>query len=542
MDIIERSQKEFSLLDCVPIGNCIIRSDYTILFWNYCLEQWTKMPREQVLGTFLNQLFPHLKQFRFTERLEQIFQGGPPTIFSSQLHNFFIPASLPQGRWRIQQTTVTAIPALEEDGFYALISTQDVTDSTFRVQEYRQLRDRAVEAKETAQAAQLETEKYATKLILAMDAAQMGSWDWDLSTNKIEATIHFKRIFDFGEFDEITYDNWIERVHPDDVEQVKTLLQKSIKTQKNYDVQYRIIWTDGSLHWVSALGRGYDDARGLPTRMVGMVVDISDRKQAEIQLKEHATALRALNTNLTQTTHLLAKRNQELDRFVYVVSHDLKAPLRAISNLSEWIEDDLEGQLSEENQQQMKLLRNRVYRLDGLIDGLLAYSRVGRTEIVSQKVDVGELLDEIVDSLMVPDAFTIKVRSPMPTLFTKRLLLSQVFSNLISNAIKHHDRPDGRIEIWATKKRNYYEFAVADDGPGIASEYHEKIFVIFQTLKSRDTQENTGIGLSIVKKIIETENGEIILDSQLGKGAIFRFTWLIEPREKNVEEDEEIIR
>lgn len=525
MNIIERTQKEFSLLDCVPIGNCIIRSDYTVLFWNYCLEQWTQIPRKQILGTLLNQQFPHLQQSRFANRLEQIFQGGPPTIFSSQLHDYIIPAPLPQGQWRIQQTTVTSIPALEGDGFYALISTQDVTDPTFRVQEYRKLRDRAMQAKETAEAAQLETEKYATKLILAMDAAQMGSWDWDLTTNKIETTIHFNRIFDFGELDEITYNIWMERVHPDDVERVQTLLQHSINTKKSYEVQYRVVWSDGSLHWVSALGRCYDDARGHPGRMVGMVVDISDRKQAELQLQQQASELRQLNVALEQTTAQLTERNQELNSFTYTVSHDLKAPLRAISNLSQWISDDLETQLPEENQHHLELLRQRVGRMEKLIDGLLAYSRIGRTEVEKETIDVTALLCEIIDSLAPPPTFTISIQSQMPTLITKRLLLSQVFSNLISNAIKHCNLIDGRIEIKAIQKGEYYEFSVSDNGIGIAPENHDRIFGIFQTLKGRDTQESTGIGLSIVKKIIETEGGEITLESQLGQGATFRFTW-----------------
>jgi PAS domain S-box-containing protein len=264
-------------------------------------------------------------------------------------------------------------------------------------------------------------------------------------------------------------------------------------------------------------------------RVTGGVIawrDISDRKQAQLQLQQQAKELSQLNATLTQTTELLVERNQELDRFVYVVSHDLKAPLRAIVNLSKWIEEDLDGQLSEDSQRHMELLRSRVYRMEALIDGLLEYSRVGRTEVATVSVDVGELLDEVIDSLAPPPTFTIQVRLPMPTIVAKRLLLTQVFSNLISNAIKHHHRPDGRIEIFATDKGDYYEFAVTDDGPGIAPGHHDKIFGIFQTLKSRDIKENTGIGLSIVKKILETEGGGIDLESEPGKGTTFRFTWL----------------
>jgi signal transduction histidine kinase len=155
----------------------------------------------------------------------------------------------------------------------------------------------------------------------------------------------------------------------------------------------------------------------------------------------------------------------------------------------------------------------------------LAYSRVGRTEVATETVNVGELLEEILDSLAPPATFTIEVQANMPTLVTKKLLLSQVFSNLISNAIKHSDRIDGRIEIAATKKGKYYEFSVSDNGAGIDPKNHEKVFGIFQTLKGSDQQENTGIGLSIVKKIVESEGGAIVLESELGHGATFRFTW-----------------
>jgi signal transduction histidine kinase len=153
MQQLQQAQQNFSILDQVPLGACILRSDLTILFWNSCLEEWTKLSRAEMLGTCIGDRYPHFHQTQYANRLQQIFQGGPPTIFSSQLHKHVIPASLPQGQMRIQHTTVTSLPALEGDEFYALLSIQDVTDLTFRVQEYRQMRDRALVAQETAEKA-----------------------------------------------------------------------------------------------------------------------------------------------------------------------------------------------------------------------------------------------------------------------------------------------------------------------------------------------------------------------------------------------------
>lgn len=251
----------------------------------------------------------------------------------------------------------------------------------------------------------------------------------------------------------------------------------------------------------------------------------AERQQAELLLQEQAQDLQQLNQSLVQTSQLLTERNQELDRFVYVVSHDLKAPLRAITNLSTWLADDLYNQLTEDNLNYIQLLQQRVQRMEDLIDGLLVYSRVGRSEINSQKVDVGELLEEILDSLDPPAAFNIVKPDNAPTIYAKRLLLSQVLSNLISNAIKHHNRPNGQIEILAINCGDHYEFTVRDDGPGIAPENYQRVFEIFQTLKASENRENTGIGLAIVKKILEAEGGRIWLESELGKGTSFYFTW-----------------
>lgn len=247
-------------------------------------------------------------------------------------------------------------------------------------------------------------------------------------------------------------------------------------------------------------------------------------RQAEAMLQARADELSHLNLDLEQANAALAHRNQELDEFTYVVSHDLKAPLRAVANLSQWIEEDIEDQLTDDTKAQMHLLRRRVYRMENFINGLLAYSRARRTKTDSETLDVGKLLAEVIDSLDPPLEFTVEVQE-MPVLVTERLPLQQVFTNLISNAIKHHQGPTGKIKISVQERGKLYEFAVADNGPGIAPKDREKIFVIFQTLEARDQKENTGIGLSIVKKIVENQGGTIQLESSVGKGSIFRFTW-----------------
>ena len=320
---------------------------------------------------------------------------------------------------------------------------------------------------------------------------------------------------------------WVEAIHPEDREQVRHNFTKIV--QKGvYNQEYRIVQPDGSIRWIRDRRFTIKDYNGEPYRIVGIAEDFTERKQAELQLKEQSTALTKLNKSLTETSLLLTERNLELDRFTHNISHDLKAPLRAVSNLSQWICDDLEGELNPETKRMMTLLQNRVYRMERLISGLLAYSRIGRTEILMEEVNVAELIAEILDSLAPPADFIIAVQPEMPTFNTRRLLLSQVFANLISNAIKHSDRTDGRIEISATSQEEYYEFSVADNGRGIAPENHERIFAIFQTVKEDNDLESTGIGLSIVKKIVETEGGQIFLKSELGQGATFRFTWLIE--------------
>ena len=237
-----------------------------------------------------------------------------------------------------------------------------------------------------------------------------------------------------------------------------------------------------------------------------------------------ATLLNRMTLTLQESFGALEKRNRELDQFAYVASHDLKAPLRGISSIVKWMEDELPGELSPQLRTYLDQLKGRAHRLEDLINGLLAYARAGRTVRPREEVDVTQLLHETAE-LVVPPSFHLTLAPDLPTFATDRLSLQQVFTNLLSNAVKYHPRPDGSVVVSSREQGSYYEFRVQDDGPGIAPEHHQKVFLLFQTLRDRHTAESTGIGLSIVKKIIDEQGGSIRIESQPGAGAAFIFTW-----------------
>lgn len=225
----------------------------------------------------------------------------------------------------------------------------------------------------------------------------------------------------------------------------------------------------------------------------------------------------------------LARSNEELDQFAYVASHDLKAPLRGIANLAEWIEEDLGDRLAGEAREHMDLLRKRVRRLEAMIDGILQYSRAARVRERAERVDVGALVAEVVDLLAPRPPAEVVVAPSMPVIEAERAPLQRVFINLIGNALKHARRDDVRVEVSAEAEGPLWRFVVRDNGPGIAPEYHDRVWAIFQTLQARDQVEGTGIGLSVVRKIVEAMGGRAGVDSAAGAGASFWFTWPAAP-------------
>lgn len=256
----------------------------------------------------------------------------------------------------------------------------------------------------------------------------------------------------------------------------------------------------------------------LPSEELAMatVVDITERIRWQREIEIHASRLE--------------QSNKELDSFAYIASHDLKSPLRGIQNLCQFIEEDLDDNAAPEVKSHLELMRGRIVRMERLLDDLLQYSRVGRSERDIRDVDIAALLDDVVETLDVPDTFEVIVTGDTSTISTCRTPLEQVFRNLIHNAIKHHGTPDGNIWISINRhdSNGHIECIVEDDGPGIEPAFREKIFRVFTTLAPRDEVEGSGIGLALVKKVVERYGGEVKVSDRPGaRGVRFSFTWPI---------------
>lgn len=303
---------------------------------------------------------------------------------------------------------------------------------------------------------------------------------------------------------------------------VREQLVKAIELHQPFSGELLKYKKDGTAFWtqVTMTPITTDDDSG-ENKFIFIESDITPRKLAEEKMNRYMKSLE--------------KTNSELDKFAYVVSHDLKAPLRAIGNLTGWIEEDMKGNLPEELRSHFNTIKGRVARMEGLINGILDYTKAAkkRGELLSFSSD--ELVRDTIDLIGPPPSAVIHVRGDLPVMKAQRVKLQQIFLNLIHNAIRYNDKEDVLVEIGCEEDEHDWIFFVRDNGPGIEPRYHEKIFVIFQTLNARDEVESCGVGLAIVKRIIEEEGGRIWVESDKGKGATFRFTW---PKVRSIAADQ----
>lgn len=275
----------------------------------------------------------------------------------------------------------------------------------------------------------------------------------------------------------------------------------------------------------------------------GELLNVNER--LEFRVKEKTAdliiankQLEQLNMELKATVSKLTTANKELSDFAHVAAHDLKAPLRAIGSLAGIISEDYADKLDEQGKKHLDLLVKRTERMSELINGILRYSEVGKVASEKEKVDLNKVVNDVISSLDPSKNIEITVRNSLPVIIAEKTRMAQIFQNLLSNAIKYMDKPNGLIQIGCSVEEGFWKFYIKDNGPGIDEKYYDKIFVIFQTLTRRDELEGTGIGLSMVKKIVELYAGKVWVESTVGLGSTFFFTLPIQ--ESEVEYNEEL--
>ncbi|MEZ5564328.1 MAG: ATP-binding protein [Gammaproteobacteria bacterium] len=272
------------------------------------------------------------------------------------------------------------------------------------------------------------------------------------------------------------------------------------------------IMASGEQHFYSVTYQPHRDANGEVVGILSLAIDITKQRQDQEALEKQ--------------TAELARSNHDLEEFAYVASHDLKAPLRAIDVLVDWLHEDLTDYSEGEVQQNLGLLKQRTSRLHRLLDDLLTYSRAGRKPGDLRKIDSRAMVEDIFLLLAPPATMTLTADTSLPALLAHHAPLEQVLRNLINNAIKHHPTKHGSIRVYAQEKPDEVLFAIEDDGAGIPEEFSERVFQMFQTLKPRDEIEGSGMGLAIVKRIVESQGGRIWFHGGPGgRGTVFKLTW-----------------
>ena len=367
---------------------------------------------------------------------------------------------------------------------------------------------------ERDQLRQLSLENASVRLqhLAAMDAASDGLALLDAAGLYTYVNTAHATMFGFASGAELLGQNWRILYDADELTRIQTEVFPELGARRHWHGRARARRLDGT-HFPEALTLTLTPDGGI------ICVCRDDTSAVESEQKIHALS-RGLETRAQE----LMKVNRELSDFAHVVSHDLKAPLRGIGSLSNWLQQDYAAKLGPEGAEQLQLIGGRVARLSGLIDGILSYSRAGRTPRSQTVVSLDVLVQGTLEILAPPAHIAVTVATALPQIRMDPTKAQQLFQNLLSNAVKYMNKPSGRVTVSCVAADRFWHFSIADNGPGIEEKYFERIFQLFQTLAPRDEVESTGVGLAVVKKIVETEGGRIWIESVFGHGATFHFT------------------
>lgn len=350
------------------------------------------------------------------------------------------------------------------------------------------------------------------RLNAVMDSAEVGCWELDLANDRAWRSLRHDQLFGYDSLQpEWGYKIFLAHVVPADLDMVQQTYAGAL-VSGNIQLECRVQWRDGSVHWLAANGRVHRDDQGTPIRMMGVVMNIDARKKME--------------EKLALQTAELARSNQELVLFASVASHDLQEPLRMVASYMELLSQRYRGKLDEKADRWIGFAVSGVVRMKQLINDLLEFSRVGTRGKPFVPTDCAAIVHTVTQNLhqAIQDSSATVICTELPTVRADASQLTQVFQNLIANAIKFRGSQAPEVHVEAEREEDQWRFAVRDNGIGIDSQFAERIFVIFQRLHSHEEYPGTGIGLALCRKVIERHGGRIWVDSQPGKGATFFFT------------------
>jgi PAS domain S-box-containing protein len=428
------------------------------------------------------------------------------------------PAVLPTvlSRWRdaiaLAQPFEMEFPLRGADGTFRnfLTRVQPMKDSEGRVVQWFGTNTDVDQLKRAEQSLRVTQ----ARLESTLEASSVGTWTWYIGRDRLIADEFTARMFSLpaaAAAEGLPVAAYLQVVHEEDRAHVAAALGRAIELCGAYDIEYRVRQSEGVFRWLQARGRVESDGAGHATYFHGAVIDITDRKLSELLLRDNNQQLK--------------RSNRDLEDFAYIASHDLKTPLSGIKSAALWLEEDLHD-VSDESRKLLGLMRSRINRMEKLLDDLLTYSRVGRTDTAPSESKLTDIFGSIVEVLNPPAHIQVRIEGELPVIVMASAQLEQVLRNLINNAIKHHDKQMGEVVLSGKRVGDFVEFVVRDDGPGILPQFHDKIFQLFQTLKRRDEVEGSGMGLALVKKLVEQQNSSITVHSQgNGTGTEFRFQW-----------------
>ena len=342
---------------------------------------------------------------------------------------------------------------------------------------------------------------------LAVKGSSVGLWDWDVKTGALFWSERFKEIIGISDQDfRPRYEEFAERLHPEDRERIERILFRHVEVGTPYDVEYRLRRVDGSYVWIHARGQAIWDEQGQATRMAGSVDDITLSKLAQDEVM---------------------RSNMELERFAYMASHDLQEPLRMVVNFTQLLESKYADQLDQQALEYIQYASNSASRMQALVKDLLEYARIGNEAETHQAIELDSLKASIQESLYDSICQTqAEIEwQPLPKVVADPVRMRSVLQNIIGNAIKYrHPQRVPKIRVSVTTTEQQWLFVITDNGIGMKQAYCEKIFEPFKRLHRKEDYPGTGMGLSICRKSIEGLGGKIWAESTLGKGSTFYFT------------------